>query len=565
MHEKHLYRDELKKLLIFYSLSFIVSCIIIIFIFIQIYSNRVVRTNNQEANEIANIAITNELDAYEKIILTIEDEDIFKTFVNDGSNESSVYRLIYDSINKREIKSIFYYINTSGKTILTNNYLETPYDSSDIFLSGLFKQLSSQQDDIVYLNNKVQIDLTKRTVYSIGKAISINGDTVGYLVFELLESDLNKIIYKANAEVLVLTDQYNNVITTTNSLVLDEIGKFNLAKHKDDTLFFNNKEYYYLNSKLNDNRLSLYTMSELEIVSELMTRILIFMVLLLIIFTLIAIGIADIAAKNKTKSIRNLITSIEKVQKGDLKAFVNNTRTDEFKLISDQFNKMLIDLDSLLLKNNVLVDRTRVSEIKQLESQFNPHFIFNTLETLKYMVHIDKDKASDIIVNFAKILRYSIDYTRQDIPLDQDIDYLNSYLLIHKYRYNKRLTYSFDIQKEAKDCIVPKLIMQPIIENCINHGYNKKETLHIDMVISIHDNQLITIISDNGDGMDVDTLRDLITSINDQSLSSSHIGLNNVHRRIQLLYGNQYGLDIDSIIDQGTTVTINMPINVIKC
>jgi hypothetical protein len=279
MREKHLYRDELKKLLIVYSLSFIVSCIIIVFAFIQIYSNRVIRINNQEANMIAKSAIINELDAYEQVILAIEGKNVFKNFVKNGSEESKVYRLVYDFINERDIKSIFYYVDTTGKTVLTNNYLDSPYNSSDIFLSGLFKQLSQQKDDIVYLNNKVQIDLTKRTVYSIGKTIHEDGEIVGYLVFDLLESDLNKIIYKANAEVLVLTDQYNNVITTTNSLVLDEIGKFNLAKNKSDTLYFNNREYYYLKSELNDNRLSLYTLSELEIVSELMTRIFIFMVI----------------------------------------------------------------------------------------------------------------------------------------------------------------------------------------------------------------------------------------------------------------------------------------------
>ncbi len=560
MKEKHLYKDELKKLLIVYSLSFIVACIIAVFTFIQIYSNRVVRINNQEANTIAHKAITSELDAYEQIILSIEQEEEFKSFVTKKTEDYEVYRLIYDFINKRAIKSIFYYVDTSGKTILTNNYAESPYNSSDIFLSGLFKQLSQQTDDILYLNNKVQIDLTKRTVYSIGKTIKVNDNIVGYLIFELLESDLNKIIYKANAEVLVLTDQYNNVITTTNSLVLDEIGKFNLARNKSDTLMFNNKEYYYLQSNLNDNRLSLYTLSELEVVRELMTRSLAFMVILLFIFTLVAITIADVAAKKKTESIRSLITAIGEVQKGNLKAFVDNPRTDEFKLISDQFNQMLVDLDSLLLRNHELVDRTRVSEIKQLESQFNPHFIFNTLETLKYMVHIDKEKASDIIVNFAKILRYSIDYSGQNIPLDQDIDYLNSYLLIHKYRYNKRLTYNFDIQKEAKDCIVPKLIMQPLIENCINHGYKKKETLHIEVKTSIIEEELITIISDNGDGMTHEQLQKIIASIDGETINNGHIGLNNVHRRIKLLYGPTYGLHIESIPDIGTTITINMPV-----
>ena len=102
--------------------------------------------------------------------------------------------------------------------------------------------------------------------------------------------------------------------------------------------------------------------------------------------------------------------------------------------------------------------------------------------------------------------------------------------------------------------------MQPIIENCINHGYKKKETLHIDVTITIVKEELITVIKDNGDGMSNKTLLKIITSIEDQSSDSSHIGLNNVHRRIQLLYGPSFGIKIKSDLDKGTTVTINMPV-----
>lgn len=558
--QKHLYRDELKKLLIMYSVSFIVASIILVFVFIQVYSSRVVRTNNHKANSYAGHEIIAELDAYEQGIIDIESDKIFIDYLKTGKGQSEVYRIMYDFINERQMKSVFYYVNTSGKTILTNNYIESPYNSSDIFISGLFKQLSSRPNEVVFLNNKVQIDLTKRSVYSIGKSIRIDGEIKGYLLFDILESDINKIIYKANAEVLIITDQYNNVITTTNSLVLDDIGKFNLAKNKKDTFVFNNKEYYYTKSQLKYESLYLYTLSELDLVSNIMTTTLMFVVVVFVLITIVAILVAEVASKKKTESIHNLITAINKVQKGDLQAFVPLGRTDEFKLIGEQFNQMLVDVHDLLEKNNELVDRNRLSEIKQLESQFNPHFIFNTLETLKYMVHIDKEKASDIIMNFATILRYSIDYEKKDIPLDQDLDYLNSYLVIQKFRYNKRLTYSFDIQKEAKDCIVPKLIMQPIIENCINHGYNKKESLHIDVKIIVYENSLIATIRDDGDGISEERLYELRRELLNASPEQGHLGLNNVNRRINLLYGDEYGLDIASIKEEGTIVTVKMPV-----
>lgn len=558
--KQRLYRDELRQLLILHSISFIVVSIILVTVFIQVYSNRTIRVDNHMANEYASEFMTMELEAYEKAIVTIGSDNVFMNYIISGENQSEVYRMLYDFINERRLKSIFYYVDISGKTVLTNNYIESPYNGQEIFLHGIFKQLSTRPEEVIFLNNKVQIDLSKRTVYSIGKSVQMDGKVVGYLVFDILESELNSIIFESNAEILILTDQYNNVITTTNSLVVDEIGKFNLARNTEDELSFNGKEYYYRQQKLNDGRLNLYTLSSLGFAQEILTKSMLFILMAFVIITIIAIKVADYSAKAKTESISNLIKAITKVQKGDLKAYVPLGQTDEFKVIGEQFNEMLVELDGLMLKNSELVDRNRLSEIKQLESQFNPHFIFNTLETLKYMIHIDIEKASEIIVNFGTILRYSIDYEKKNIPLDQDLDYLNSYLLLQKYRYNQRLTYHFDIQQEAKDCIIPKLIMQPIIENCINHGYRQKEHLNIEVKIEILDETLITTVTDNGDGISKQRLTQLREHLEDPNINDGHIGLNNVHRRIRLLYGDAYGLEISSIKTQCTQVVIKIPV-----
>lgn len=558
--EKHLYRDEIKKLLIIHSLSYVVISVLLVIVFIQFYSGQVVRQNNHRANEAASTSVTKELVAYEEAIGSLEEDPLFIKYLVDGLGQSEIYRLLYNEINTREIKSIFYFVDTSGRTVLTNNYAESPYNSSDIFHQGLFKQMNARPDEVIFLNSKVQIDLTKRTLLSVGKTVQLDGEIVGYLVFDILESDLNRVIYEADAEMLVLTDQYNNVIVATNSLLADQIGKFNLARQGDDELFFGNKHYYYKKSRLERGQFNLYTLSELDFAGKVLTSSIGFILVTFLIITAVAVKLADYSAKKKTTSIRNLIGAINKVQKGDLHAFVPLGQTDEFKLIGEQFNQMLVDLNDLLIKNNELVDRTRLSEIKQLESQFNPHFIFNTLETLKYMVHLDPVKASELIVNFATILRYSIDYEKQVIPLEQDLDYLNSYLLIQKYRYNKRLTYEFDVAENAKSCVVPKLIMQPVIENCINHGYKSKTNLHIHVTICMEEQDLVMVISDDGDGIPANELIQLKEGLHATTKKDGHLGLNNVHRRLMLMYGDPYGVTIESVEGVGTEVTIRMPI-----
>jgi sensor histidine kinase YesM len=112
----------------------------------------------------------------------------------------------------------------------------------------------------------------------------------------------------------------------------------------------------------------------------------------------------------------------------------------------------------------------------------------------------------------------------------------------------------------ANECIVPKLILQPIIENCINHGYKKKEVLNIIISIQIDLENLIMVIHDDGEGMTKSDLSKLLARLNSEDGESNHIGINNVNRRLKLLYGPEYGLDIESEEDVGTKVTIRMPI-----
>lgn len=566
MKTKHLYREEIRKILVIYGLSFIIISVIFIYMFLGFYTKYIVKKKNTNYNEFVKNRIYDEVKTYEKMIESVEENYALVDFLENGKNQPNVYELLYDFINKVELKSIFYIVNNKGETILTSNYVKSPYNNYDIFLSGLFKQLKENPDKIVTINNKVQIDLTKRTVYSIGKAILYKGEIKGYIVFDLLESDLKKSIYSSEMETLILTDKYNNAILTNNSMFLDDIGKFSLkpktAKElKESIINFMDKEYYYYKSKIKNNKIIVYTLSDLNWIKGFLTVIITFLLIIMVMLFFIIVITANYVSKKKTKSITHLMEVIKRVQKGDLKAYVDIKSGDEFETIGRQFNKMLLELDSLIHKNNELVDRNRMSEIKQLESQINPHFIFNTLETLKYMISIDKDNAIKMIINFAKILRYSIDYKTKTTTIEKDLLHLKSYLLIQKYRYNDRLTYEISIDDESKLFIVPKLILQPIVENCIKHSYKNKDKLHIAIDIFSANNELNIKVKDNGAGIKKERLNEIINSLESDNLESESIGVINVHRRLKLIFGDNYGLNIDSKEDVGTIVSILLPKN----
>ena len=152
---------------------------------------------------------------------------------------------------------------------------------------------------------------------------------------------------------------------------------------------------------------------------------------------------------------------------------------DEFRMLNDAFRNMVIQREELMLHNSELAERKRTMEIKQLEEQFNPHFIFNVLETLRYEIAIDSQKASEMVMAFANLMRYSVYYGSTIVPLQTDIEYINDYLLLQKMRYNRRLNYHIDIPEELMDLMIPKLLLQPVVENSLVHGMKDKHCVSV--------------------------------------------------------------------------------------
>lgn len=200
-------------------------------------------------------------------------------------------------------------------------------------------------------------------------------------------------------------------------------------------------------------------------------------------------------------------------------------------------------------------------EIRQLEEKINPHFVFNVLETLRYEVLIDPEKASEMIMAFANIMRYNVYYGDTIVPLKTDIEYVKDYLMLQKMRYNRRLTYSIEIPEDLIECRIPKLVIQPIVENALKHGMKNVETINVNISASLENDHLIISVQDNGSGIEPEILDELIKDLEREDVYKEHIGMYNSHRVVRLLYGPPYGLKIESTYGKGTLVKIILPIN----
>ena len=197
-------------------------------------------------------------------------------------------------------------------------------------------------------------------------------------------------------------------------------------------------------------------------------------------------------------------------------------------------------------------------EFRILQSQINPHFIFNSLNTISAFCREKPDKARELLIALASYFRSSIKTKDNCISIYEEMDYIAAYLQLEKARFEDRLKLNVSIA-ENLDCQVPCLILQPIVENAINHGAMKRRQGEVDITVKEDDNSVLISISDNGKGIPVEILKGL----KNDTLGNENIGLNNVEKRLCYMYGKDHGLDIKTS-DEGTTILIRIPPNPTK-
>lgn len=285
-------------------------------------------------------------------------------------------------------------------------------------------------------------------------------------------------------------------------------------------------------------------------------------ILMLSIFSiLMAIDIID--------PINRLVASIKKVEEENVHQEVIVDREDELGYLSRCFNKMSEEIDILL--NQVYKEQLtrKKAELKALQAQINPHFLFNTLESINWMAQLNNvPEIRDMVTSLGSLIEASIGKGNPMVPLSKELKYIDSYLLIMKNRYGERLTYESDIDTSVLTSQVPKLLLQPLIENAIYHGIDKmRKKGTITLTIKKEEETIHIEIMDNGKGMteeEVKSLNQKFEADHDDYLRGDEqksIGLANVNGRIKLFFGQAYGLSVESEYEHYTKMRLRIPIN----
>jgi two-component system sensor histidine kinase YesM len=212
--------------------------------------------------------------------------------------------------------------------------------------------------------------------------------------------------------------------------------------------------------------------------------------------------------------------------------------------------------------------RTLQFEYKALQAQINPHFLYNTLESIHSLAKLrGDDQISEMIYLLGKLLRESISKKGDIIDLQEEVEFIRNYLSIHKIIYGPKIEVNYHFDDSLMSFKVPKFILQPLVENSIKHGIEEKPGKGIVTIGCWEkDDDLYLEVSDNGVGIDEETKKHLLNPLEDskqkqkQKDKHTNVGIISVHKRIQILYGEEYGLSIMSEINQGTSIRIRLPI-----
>ncbi len=281
--------------------------------------------------------------------------------------------------------------------------------------------------------------------------------------------------------------------------------------------------------------------------------------LLELLFILLSAWMAAWLSKNMTVNTSALIASFRKIGKGEEAGDIQYVPGDETAYLCEQFNHMNHRLKDSVAQ--MAMDRTQKekAEYNALLAQMNPHFLYNTLESINALAKLQNQKEiSQAITKLA-----ALPGNDQEILLSQELDYVRQYLELQKLVSGDRLEWEISVSESLLSCRLPKLLLQPLVENAIIHGFeNMTETAMLIILVKQADEKLVIELYDNGKGFDQDVVEQIMEGVNSEKDKNdrSHIGISSIQRRIHYLYGKEYGLQISSSRGEGTIVKVFLPV-----
>ena len=411
-------------------------------------------------------------------------------------------------------------------------------------------------------------------VISLSRAVELttNGSSrLGVLLVDMNYSSIEKLLEKANtgntSEYLYLMDGDGEIIYHPKQKMiyanLYQENNRETAGWEDGS----HREYYQGENRLVTVKTISYTGWKIVSVVPMsafnmgMYETRLFFVLLLILSMLMIIFLNQMVSSSIAKPLEKLNDSVKEWEAGNMQPDIYIGGFTEVEHLGRTLKSTVEQIRKLM--DDVLLEQEekRKSELDALQSQINPHFLYNTLESITWMIEGERyEDAVFMISQLASLFRISLSKGKTIIRVEDEIKHAQNYMNIQKIRYKNRFQVNFQIADEIKDCCTVKLIVQPLLENAIYYGVEGMDDEGEIHVVGYRDGDDVCIeVQDNGLGMPEEMVEKLLTENEHVPKHGSGVGVINVHNRIRIRFGEQYGLEIESEPDEGTTVRIRIP------
>lgn len=329
----------------------------------------------------------------------------------------------------------------------------------------------------------------------------------------------------------------------------------NVSAESDSKTLALSEDLPYLNGRI------IARVSKVTLYQQLMTtRSTVYIAIVICALVLIAMG--TWFSRRLAAPIRSVIQKMVKVESGNFDAHVEVRSNDEIGRLGHGFNRMVERLQTYINEAYVAEIKRKQAELNALKSQIRPHYLYNTLEVIRMnAVHSDAPEVGDMILSLSNQLKYVIDYGEEWVPLRSELDHLKDYFYIIEVRFENQYELRIDTAEDVNpNWPVPKLSLQPIVENAIQHGLRPKGRGTVGISIGRREDRLIIMIVDDGIGMEKPALERLRSMLEQERSTGKHVGMKNVHDRIRSLCGDTFGLSVESRSHIGTSVTLEIPV-----
>ena len=554
--KQHKFKEKTRLLFLKYTFIPIVFLFVIFGISIFSYASWKVRNDTVKASQETMLAFNRVLATYEKEMIRMANNEYVLDYLTQQKKSNLVFEEFYGFNLQQEVKSIFHLVDMKGVSLTSSS--SEDYLANEIPSYRLKRWKNPKQMVIDVQTN--YFSYNKVTGLTLIQPVGKDGEIVSYLIYRLYDEDFQKLLFGKNVDIVVIADQYERIIATTSNRVKGLMGKFSVDEREGNEVLLDSKKYILAEIQDSLYGVQVKTLIQKPNYQEVLVSYLLLTTISSLVLYFLVNYLAKKMSERNSQSVSVLMSGLDSLKTGELTNFVEIKTGDEFEELADHYNKMLKNLNQLLLRNEELTYVLQRDEIKFLQSQFNPHFLFNMLETIRYTMVSDQDKAQRIILTLARLLRYSIHQGQNWEILQKDMDYISDYLALHQYRYNNRLTYQIDLDSSLTKVEIPKLLLQPIVENSIKYGYQNQTNLTIKISVQAQQDKIWITVEDDGPGIATKQLSEIEANLRQEIINLSSIGLYNTDRKIKLIYGEKYGLKIKSTLGLGTIVQIELPL-----